>query len=152
VNAAEERARVVAIARSWIGTPFHHNARIKGVGVDCAQLLAAVFAEAALEDATLPEYSADWFLHEDRERYLDEMDRYTVAVAEGAPVELGDIPMFRYGRSVSHAGIIVEVSPTTYPIMVHSFRGIGVTLDELTPTGAMTSRLAGVRRLNRWAT
>lgn len=31
----EIRRRVVAEARSWVGTPFHHQGRVKGVGVDC---------------------------------------------------------------------------------------------------------------------
>jgi cell wall-associated NlpC family hydrolase len=40
------RAMVVEEARSWAGTPFRHQARVKGVGVDCAQLVIAV-GEAA---------------------------------------------------------------------------------------------------------
>ena len=31
---AETRAAIVAEAMSWIGTPYHSHARIKGVGVD----------------------------------------------------------------------------------------------------------------------
>ena len=34
-----DRAAVVAAAREWIGTPYHHMADIKGVGCDCAMLL-----------------------------------------------------------------------------------------------------------------
>ncbi len=33
---------IVREARTWIGTPFHHAARVKGVGVDCAGLLVGV--------------------------------------------------------------------------------------------------------------
>lgn len=36
------RAEIVAEARSWLGTPYHHQARLKGVGVDCAGLLIGV--------------------------------------------------------------------------------------------------------------
>jgi len=25
-------------ARTWLGTPYHHQPRVKGVGVDCAML------------------------------------------------------------------------------------------------------------------
>lgn len=39
-----QRQAVVAEAKTWIGTGFHHEARIKGAGVDCAQLLIAVFS------------------------------------------------------------------------------------------------------------
>ena len=36
------REAVVTEAKTWIGTPFHHAARIKGAGVDCLMLLSRV--------------------------------------------------------------------------------------------------------------
>lgn len=33
---------VIAEARTWIGTPYHHQQCAKGHGVDCAQLIAGV--------------------------------------------------------------------------------------------------------------
>lgn len=35
----QQRAAVIAEAESWLSTPYHHEARIKGHGVDCAQIL-----------------------------------------------------------------------------------------------------------------
>jgi cell wall-associated NlpC family hydrolase len=39
------RLDVVACARSWLGTPFHHQARLRSVGVDCAGLVIGVARE-----------------------------------------------------------------------------------------------------------
>jgi NlpC/P60 family putative phage cell wall peptidase len=36
------RERIVAEARTWVGTPFVHQAAVKGVGVDCVMLLHEV--------------------------------------------------------------------------------------------------------------
>ena len=36
------RSDVVAQARSWLGTPYQHQARCKGAGVDCAGLIIGV--------------------------------------------------------------------------------------------------------------
>lgn len=36
------RQRVVTEARTWLGTPFHHQAALKGVGCDCAGLIRGV--------------------------------------------------------------------------------------------------------------
>lgn len=36
------RSQVVSCARSWLGTPYHHQARLKGVGADCIGLLIGV--------------------------------------------------------------------------------------------------------------
>src|SRR6185437_15824401 len=43
-----QRAAVVAEARSWIGTPYHNCADIKGTGVDCGMLIVRVFVATGL--------------------------------------------------------------------------------------------------------
>ncbi len=35
---------VVARRANWIGTPYHHQASVKGVGTDCLGLVRGVFA------------------------------------------------------------------------------------------------------------
>ena len=40
-----KRADIVEEARSWLGTPYHHQAALKGVGCDCIGLLRDVFSE-----------------------------------------------------------------------------------------------------------
>ena len=35
----------VASARGWLGTPYHHQASLKGVGCDCLGLLRGVWRE-----------------------------------------------------------------------------------------------------------
>lgn len=42
------RTQVVAAARQWLDTPFHHQARVKGVGADCAGLVIGVARELSL--------------------------------------------------------------------------------------------------------
>jgi cell wall-associated NlpC family hydrolase len=44
----EIRARICAEARSWIYTPFHYNAMLKKIGVDCGGLLIGVLAPLGL--------------------------------------------------------------------------------------------------------
>ncbi len=39
------RSDIVNKAREFIGTPFHHQARLKGVGIDCVGLLVCVAKE-----------------------------------------------------------------------------------------------------------
>ncbi len=45
---------VMEIARSWVGTKFHHQGRRKNVGVDCIGLIVGVAQELGLnvEDKT----------------------------------------------------------------------------------------------------
>ncbi len=67
----EQRKDVVAEARSWLGTPYHHAADVKGHGVDCAMLLVRVYCDLRPDRTFDPRpYTRDWFLHRDEERYL----------------------------------------------------------------------------------
>lgn len=47
---------VVAEARRWIGTPYQHQARLLGVGVDCAGLVMGVAKELGLADLQYRDY------------------------------------------------------------------------------------------------
>lgn len=49
----ELRTRIACTAREWIGTPFVPHARIKGAGVDCVNLPAAILIEAGVIESTL---------------------------------------------------------------------------------------------------
>ena len=40
----QERVRSEAL--TWLGTPYHHQGRVKGVGVDCGQILIAIYEKA----------------------------------------------------------------------------------------------------------
>jgi len=111
---AEQRARVCAVARTFIGTPYHHNGCLKGVGVDCATLLVLVYREAGFTITDPPPYPPQFFMHRDRERYLEEIDRYCRRVDAPAP---GDIVVYRLGRTYAHGAIILEGG---WPAIVHA--------------------------------
>ena len=122
-----ERARVVAEARAWLGTPYHHRARLKGVGVDCAQLPIGVWSAVGLIEAfDTGDYPADWHLHRDEERYIGFVRRYASEIAE-ASAQPGDLVLFKFGRAFSHGAILVAPG-----VVVHAVRKEGrVTLGDL---------------------
>jgi hypothetical protein len=56
--ANEKRRRALEWeASSWVGTPFHAHARLKGVGVDCVQLAAALYIATGF----LTEFEVGWY-------------------------------------------------------------------------------------------
>ena len=66
------REKVVAEAKSWIGTPYHNCADVKGVGCDCGMLLVRVFVDLGIVEPFDPRpYAHDWHLHRGEERYLE---------------------------------------------------------------------------------
>lgn len=147
-DVARERALVVAEAHAWLGTPYHVGTKLKRVGVDCAQLLVAVYETLGLvEDVRLEPYNTQWFLHHTDELFLAGIASYCYRVGGLlAAIEPGDIVLFKYGRAVSHGA--VAVTPTT---VVHAVRQLGrVTLEECGPQTPLAARLDSVWRINRW--
>jgi cell wall-associated NlpC family hydrolase len=121
----EQRAAVVAEARSWLATPYHNCADIKGAGVDCGMLLVRVFCDLGLVAPFDPRpYAPDWHLHRDAERYLGWVRSWCGEVSDPAP---GDLVVFKYGRCYSHGGIVTESDPLT---IVHAFMDVGQVVEE----------------------
>ena len=132
-----DRARVVAAARAWIGTPYHHTADVKGAGVDCAMLLVRVYCDLGLVEPFDPRpYTRDWMLHRDEERYLGFLlARATLVEQAGA----GDVDPVPIGRCFAHGGIVTKAEPLT---IIHAFtparlrpRGRGRALGRTRPSG-----------------
>jgi cell wall-associated NlpC family hydrolase len=122
---AEERAAIVAAARTWIGTPYHNCADVRGSGVDCGMLIVRVFVDAGLCAPFDPRpYPADWHFHRGEERYLGFVFDHCAEVATPEP---GDVVVFRYGRCYSHGGIVTKAAPLTF---VHAFWPAKLVLEE----------------------
>lgn len=103
---AQQRERVLTAARSWIGTPWRHRSRVKGAGVDCAQLLIAAYSEAGVFDAfEPPEYAADRMLHSSKQVFQEICEQYGRKVAVPRP---GDVVLWWFGKCFSHGGIVVD--------------------------------------------
>jgi NlpC/P60 family putative phage cell wall peptidase len=143
---AEQRAAVVAEARSWIGTPYHHCAAIKGVGADCGMMIIAVFRAAGLiADFDPRPYSPDWHLHHDEERYLDVVLRHAREVDAPRP---GDLMVFRWGRSYAHGGIVTGLDPLA---IVHAyFPARGVFEDEVARDANLSEPRRAPRFFSHW--
>jgi cell wall-associated NlpC family hydrolase len=119
----DTRAKIVACARQWLGTPYHTGGRLKGVGVDCLTLLAEVYAEAgAVERVEIPYYPNDWHLHRNSERYLEGLLRYVKEIDAPLP---GDIAVWKFGRCFSHGAIVIG-----WPVIIHAYVGRECTLED----------------------
>ena len=61
MSAAVSRADIVEVARGWLGTPYHHQASLRGVGCDCLGLVRGIWRELyGNEPEDLPPYSRGW--------------------------------------------------------------------------------------------
>ena len=126
----ERRALIVAQARGWIGTPYMHQASLRGVGCDCLGLVRGVWRDVVgpePEDAGA--YAPDWAEAGGVERLAQAGARHFIECARDAWAP-GDVLLFRWrdGFVAKHAAIVS--SATT---MIHAHDGAAVCEVSLAP-------------------
>ncbi|MBI1239065.1 MAG: peptidase P60 [Alphaproteobacteria bacterium] len=124
------RAEIIAEARAWRGTPYRHQASVKGIGADCLGLVRGVYrALYGEEPEPMPAYTEDWAEITGAETLADAAARHLVPIAidEAQP---GDVVLFRIvrGGPAKHAAILSEPAR-----IVHAYSGHAVAESPLTP-------------------
>ena len=155
IEGTEEYRRhvIVSLAKTWIGTPYSSGARLRGIGVDCAQFPAAVYIEAGeVEDFPIESYPHDWHLHQGAERYLATVFKYARELPKGELPKAGDLVVWQYGRTFSHGGIVVA-----WPQVLHSWLATPVgfadaELDQLLKMKGESGPGQGLERKRRFFT
>jgi hypothetical protein len=118
------RAEIVAEARRWLGTPFHHQGYKRGGGADCVGLICGIALELGIEGAEEWRDGAQYhqygrppnprFLLKTCDHFLDKIE---IDAAHEA-----DIFVLSFEREPMHFGLITQVDPI---YVVHALYGIG---------------------------
>lgn len=104
-----KRDEIVAAAREWIGTPYRHQASVKGAGCDCLGLLRGVWRETVgPEPETPPAYTADWAEAPGGGEAMAEAARRHMAEIPPREARAGDAVLFRMRPNgpAKHAAIL----------------------------------------------
>ena len=115
-----ERATIVRVARSWLGTRYAHQGRRKGVGVDCIGFVGGVALELGIAEAT--QWLADrtcaaYGRIPDSAMLLGACERYLdpIRPAEALP---GDVLVMRFDADPQHFALLSALDPR---YIVHAF-------------------------------
>lgn len=117
---------IVAVAQRWIGTPYLHQAAVRGAGCDCLGLVRGVWREVyGQEPEAAPAYSMDWSETQGEERLWAAALRHLAAKPVSA-VEAGDVLLFRMRRGAvaKHLGIVSRAG--RQPRFIHAYSCHGV--------------------------
>ena len=113
---------IVPQARTWLGTPFHHQARLKGKGCDCLGLIVGVVDELELKDKfgqPLSGYDEVTYSKEPNGAYL--MQKLTELLDE-VPIteaQAGDLALFTVRDNPQHMAFLTNYDSTLG--MIHSY-------------------------------
>ena len=132
-----ERETIVATARGWLGTPYHHQASVKGVGCDCLGLIRGLWRElCGPEPEKMPPYTRDWGNATGSETLIAAACRHLAELSDVNEAGPGDVLVFRMrdGGVAKHAGVLTGPS-----LFLHAQEGLGVVE---VPLGAWWRRRA----------
>ena len=114
---------MIAVARSWLGTPYHDQASFRGVGCDCLGLVRGVWrALYGPEPMPIPPYTRDWGETGSREPLADAARKVMLERPPTDPVP-GALLLFRMrpGAVAKHCGI--ATAPDRF---IHAYERTGV--------------------------
>lgn len=112
--------QIVAEARTYIGTPFHHQGRLKGIGIDCIGLIVNVGKTFGLVDHDNTSYGR----YPDGVTLMAELRKYLVE-ENIENIEPGDIAVywFKNPKKPTHVGIVTDYG------LIHTYADIGKVVE-----------------------
>lgn len=129
-----DRERVIEVAKSWLGTPYHPDGEIKGIGVDCLRLVLLSYVEAGIiaRPETLPHHPEQWAMNSAHDRVLEYTLAYSREVSpppERVPLPADVVLMKRAEhKCFAHAGLVVSWPAAVLHVMS---RETGVAIDSV---------------------
>ena len=132
-RAPADPALVVAIAESWLGTPYLHQASARGLGTDCLGLARGIWRDLhGAEPVAPPPYTRDWGESSGREVMWEAARAFLMEVPVGT-AEPGALILFRMVANgpAKHCGILVS-GPDDQPALIHARETTGVTREPFT--------------------
>ena len=112
----------------WIGTPYRHQASLKGVGCDCLGLVRGVWrAVIGEEPEPAPPYAPDW-AEATAEESLAGRPRGISSRSPSAHFAPGDVLLFRWRANLAAKHAAIVTAPT---LMVHAHDGAAVARSRL---------------------
>jgi len=96
-------ADVVAEARTWLDTPYHHQGRVRGVGVDCLGLLVGVGRALGLTQFDITNYP--------RIPTYDSLTRGcedNLVRVRPPSLQAGDVLLLRFDKWPGHLAILTD--------------------------------------------
>lgn len=111
------RQAVVERALSYVGTPYLHQGRLPGLGLDCYGVVGCAFREAGCALPMRADYS-EAPSQAELYRWIDTHFAH-ISATNLCP---GDVLVFRMVVEAQHMALVVDINPVS---LVHAYRRVG---------------------------
>ena len=124
------RAEIVEATRLWLGTPYHHQASLRGIGCDCLGLVRGVWRDLCGDEPERPPpYSPSWAESLRQETLALAAERHLRSLSPAA-AQPGDVLLFRWREHLPAKHCAILVTPER---LIHAHDGAAVAEVAFTP-------------------
>jgi NlpC/P60 family putative phage cell wall peptidase len=123
------RDDVIAEARRWIKTPWHHQGALRGIGCDCIGLIAGVAEALGLPEAALWRNDLRFRGYgrlPEPAKLLAACDIYLDRLK--APPRVGDVLLMTFYKEPMHFAFVSNEIPRR---MIHAYQPIGEVVEHV---------------------
>jgi len=124
MNDTELRLKFAEGAKAWAEAKVHYLHRgFSFRGCDCGGLVVGIAKQLGLIDNyKMRMYPRDWNLHSGAGNYIVEEIEKIANKIPNSEIDVGDIPIFRFGKCIAHVGVLLNKSTMCF---AHSHRIAG---------------------------
>lgn len=115
---------VVDKAREYLNTPYLHQGRLKGQGVDCIGLVICVAHELGLSDFDCADYART--PNKEMLLTLSQEQMKRIDAIEAKP---GDVALFRILKQPQHFGILGNYYRDNALSLIHAYSSVGKVVE-----------------------
>jgi cell wall-associated NlpC family hydrolase len=129
--------KIIAKAREYLGTPFRHQGRLKGVGVDCAGLVVCVAKELKISNFDFKAYGAMPNAAKLQTILNEQMEKIPTSEAKA-----GDVYLMKFDKEPQHLAIVTDIG------IIHSYYDAGSVVEHRVDE-VWRSRIMGAFRFKK---
>ncbi len=110
--------QIITQARTWIGTKYHHQGRLKkssrgAGGVDCIGLVIGIIDELGIQDgdgnSLVAADETNYSMHPENGRLVKSIQQHLREVPRNE-MQVGDVLLFKTFKDPQHVGLLSEYS------------------------------------------
>lgn len=127
----ELREQITSSARSWLGTPFVHQGRVKGKGCDCLGLVMGVATDVGIKINNRPIKDFDernYSMLPDGKALKSKLDKL-LTKKQKCSAQPGDVFLMNFGGNPQHMGFFSDYPNSPAIAIIHCYSGSGKVVE-----------------------
>ena len=116
--------QIIIEARSWLGTPFKHQGKLKNIGCDCIGFVTGVLENIGYDFSE--HYISEYSQIPDGEKLKQKLDS-VLKPKNISELNAGNIFLMSFNFLPQHVGFISELNGLKY--IIHSYKNAGKVVE-----------------------